>query len=62
MHTLVWQKSTYSPDGSNCVYVSAAPGGLIHLRESDEPDVILSTPFAALRELIRTLKAAQVAH
>ncbi|MEU9473281.1 DUF397 domain-containing protein [Streptomyces avermitilis] len=51
-----WQKSTYSPDGSNCVYVAATPTGAVHLRESDEPDVILTTTPASLHSLIRTLK------
>ncbi|NGO10368.1 DUF397 domain-containing protein [Streptomyces sp. HC44] len=57
MHALTWQKSTYSPDGSNCVYVAATPTGQVHLRESDEPDVTLITTRPRLRELIRTLKA-----
>ncbi|TLS42918.1 DUF397 domain-containing protein [Streptomyces montanus] len=57
MHALNWQKSTYSPDGSNCVHVAATPTGAIHLRESDEPDVILVTTRPGLRELIRSLKA-----
>ncbi|MFD9281379.1 DUF397 domain-containing protein [Streptomyces mirabilis] len=59
MHSLAWQKSTYSPDGSNCVYVAAASIATIHLRESDEPEVALTTTPAALHELIRTLKMAQ---
>lgn len=62
MHTLAWQKSTYSPDGSNCVYVAAASIGTIHLRESDEPEVTLTTTPAALHKLIRTLKSAQAPH
>ncbi|GGN53147.1 hypothetical protein GCM10011579_010960 [Streptomyces albiflavescens] len=57
-----WQKSTYSPDASNCVYVAATPTGTIHLRESDEPDVILTTTRARLHELIRTLKAPPSTH
>ena len=56
MHAIDWQKSTYSGDGSNCVYVTATFTGAIHLRESDEPDVILSTSPARLHELIRSLK------
>jgi hypothetical protein len=33
MHILTWQKSTYSPDGSNCVEIAAAPA-TIHVRDS----------------------------
>ena len=43
MHTTDWQKSTYSGDGSNCLYVAATSPGTIHLRESDKPEVILIT-------------------
>jgi hypothetical protein len=56
MQTLHGQKSTYSGDGSNCIYVAATPAGSIHLRESDEPDVILTTTPPRLRALIRSLK------
>ncbi|MFG2023025.1 DUF397 domain-containing protein [Streptomyces sp. NPDC048825] len=59
MHTTDWQKSTYSGDGSNCVYVAATSTGAIHIRESDEPEVILITTRPRLAELIRTLKAHQ---
>ncbi|PAZ14878.1 DUF397 domain-containing protein [Streptomyces sp. SA15] len=62
MHTLAWQKSTYSPDGSNCVYVAAASTGTIHLRESDEPEVTLATTPAALHELIRIFKTTPKPH
>ncbi|MEV2255352.1 DUF397 domain-containing protein [Streptomyces sp. NPDC050147] len=57
MHTHNWQKSTYSGDASNCVYIAATPDGTIRLRESDDPDVTLTTTPARLHALIRTLKA-----
>jgi hypothetical protein len=53
----VWQKSTYSPDASNCVYIAAAPAKGIRLRESDTPDTILTTTAEGLRHLIDTLKS-----
>ncbi|MDQ0776893.1 hypothetical protein QF026_005359 [Streptomyces aurantiacus] len=56
MHALTWQKSTYSPDGSNCVYVAATPTGQVHLRESDDPDAVLITTRPRLHDLIRGLK------
>ncbi|MFJ5302124.1 DUF397 domain-containing protein [Streptomyces sp. NPDC088350] len=57
MHSTEWQKSIYSGDGSNCVYVSATSTGTIHLRESDTPDTILTTTAEGLRHLIRALKS-----
>ncbi|MEW2566645.1 DUF397 domain-containing protein [Streptomyces sp. NPDC047070] len=59
MPTIHWQKSTYSGDSSNCVYVAATPAGTVHLRESDAPDTTLITTRARLGELIRALKAQQ---
>ncbi|XUL88491.1 DUF397 domain-containing protein [Streptomyces galilaeus] len=53
----VWQKSTYSPDASNCVYLSADPTGTVRLRESDTPEVTLTTTTDRLRHLIHALKA-----
>lgn len=60
MSTLSWQKSSYSEYGSSCVYVSPGPTGRIHLRESDDPDVILSTTPARLRPLISRIKAGDL--
>ncbi|MEV0527211.1 DUF397 domain-containing protein [Streptomyces sp. NPDC050439] len=55
-----WQKSTFSGDQANCVYVAATrePTATIHLRESDSPEAILTTTPEALAALIRTLSAA----
>ena len=58
MHTIHWHKSTYSGDSSNCVYVAATPTGTVHLRESDEPETILTTTPAALKSLTWALKTA----
>ncbi|MFI9200434.1 DUF397 domain-containing protein [Streptomyces sp. NPDC053048] len=51
------QKSSYSGEGDACVYVNAAAAGTIHLRESDAPDVILTTTPQRLRPLISGIKA-----
>ncbi|MFJ8112138.1 DUF397 domain-containing protein [Streptomyces sp. NPDC096132] len=56
MSTLHWQKSSYSGDGSNCLNIAADAVGTIHLRESDEPDAILTTTTPSLRALICSLK------
>ncbi|MCX4236274.1 DUF397 domain-containing protein [Streptomyces ortus] len=57
MRELTWQKSSYSAEAANCVYVAATPTGAVHLRESDAPDTTLITTRAHLDELIRSLKA-----
>jgi len=57
MQELAWQKSTYSAEAANCVYVAALASGTIHLRESDDPVVIIATTRPCLRELIRSLKS-----
>ncbi|MFE9394838.1 DUF397 domain-containing protein [Streptomyces flavidovirens] len=52
-----WQKSSFSPDGSNCLEVGVTERGSIKLRESDDPDVVLTTTTEELRCLIRHLQA-----
>ncbi|MDX3574853.1 DUF397 domain-containing protein [Streptomyces sp. ID05-47C] len=56
MPELTWQKSTYSAEAANCVYVATSPSGTIHLRESDQPDVILTTTAPSLHALICDIK------
>ncbi|OPF84549.1 DUF397 domain-containing protein [Streptomyces antioxidans] len=60
MSRLNWRKSTFSEEASSCVYVGATGNGKVRLRESDEPDVILTTTPAALRALIRGAKAGDL--
>jgi hypothetical protein len=57
MPDLTWQKSTYSAEAANCVYLAAGPTGTLHLRESDTPDTTLTTSPTALNTLVRTLKS-----
>ncbi|MFD8001290.1 DUF397 domain-containing protein [Streptomyces mirabilis] len=56
MPELHWQKSTYSQEASACVYVTTAPDGTILLRESDEPETILTTGPRQLATLIAALR------
>ncbi|MEU0434189.1 DUF397 domain-containing protein [Streptomyces sp. NPDC006290] len=51
-----WQKSSFSPDGSDCVYVATTPTGTILLRESDAPETILATGPRQLGSLIAALR------
>ncbi|MFF1379920.1 DUF397 domain-containing protein [Streptomyces sp. NPDC058308] len=56
MTELAWQKSTYSQEASSCVNIATAPDGTIRLRESDDPEVALTTSRVQLGALIGTLK------
>ncbi|MEU6970422.1 DUF397 domain-containing protein [Kitasatospora aureofaciens] len=57
-----WQKSSFSGDAANCIYVSAAVDSTIWIRESDDPGTIISTSPEALRALIRAVKAGEFDH
>jgi hypothetical protein len=52
-----WQKSSYSGDGTHCVNVATTPDGAVAIRESDDPDVIVTVSPDAFRGLIQSLKA-----
>ncbi|WP_078658230.1 DUF397 domain-containing protein [Streptomyces rimosus] len=56
MHDYQWQKSSYSNAAVNCVNVAAAPDGTVCLRESDDPQVILSATRSGLAALLAVLK------
>ncbi|MEV6587760.1 DUF397 domain-containing protein [Streptomyces acidicola] len=56
MSTLHWQKSSYSSEGNNCLELATAPDGTIHLRESDEPIVILTMQAPGLASLLRAAR------
>lgn len=60
MASQTWQKSTFSPDGTNCVYLAATPDDTILLRESDTPDTILTTTPDRLRALLNVIKAERI--
>ncbi|WP_262706270.1 MULTISPECIES: DUF397 domain-containing protein [Streptomyces] len=62
MATREWQKSSYSSTGNACLYVSAPDNATIRLRESDEPDTILTTTPTTLSALIRSAKAGRLDH
>ncbi|WP_413807275.1 DUF397 domain-containing protein [Streptomyces sp. OE57] len=57
-----WQKSSFSGEGNACLYISALDSATIRLRESDEPETILTTNPSALRALIRSAKTGQLDH
>ncbi|MER5257589.1 DUF397 domain-containing protein [Streptomyces sp. NPDC002855] len=55
MPQLDWQKSTFSEDQANCLYIATAPDGTIRLRESDTPETILTTGLGTLAALLNAL-------
>lgn len=57
-----WRKSSYSVEGSNCLYVAARERDTIMLRESEHPETVLSTTRARLRLFIRAAKVGQFDH
>lgn len=60
MSKVNWQKSSYSGSGeSNACIELASIQGQIHLRESDSPDVIVTTTSAKLRAFILSIKAGE---
>ncbi|WP_285393069.1 DUF397 domain-containing protein [Streptomyces sp. RKAG337] len=57
-----WQKSSYSPEESNCLYIARTPDGTVRLRESDDPDVTVRTTPAALRAFLHGVRAGALDH
>ncbi|WP_435056471.1 DUF397 domain-containing protein [Streptomyces noursei] len=57
-----WQKSSFSGEGAQCLYVAAPDSDTIKLRESDDPDVILTTTPANLKAFILGVKAGEFDH
>ncbi|MFD7322245.1 DUF397 domain-containing protein [Streptomyces sp. NPDC059875] len=57
MPTYQWRKSSYSPDGSNCVCVALAPDGTVRLRDSKVPAVVVPASPGALRVFLEAVGA-----
>ncbi|MEV4436197.1 DUF397 domain-containing protein [Streptomyces sp. NPDC049585] len=56
-----WQKASFSGNGpgNDCVEV-AATGTAIALRESDDPEVVITTAPATLAALVRAAKGGRL--
>ncbi|MFF4539151.1 DUF397 domain-containing protein [Streptomyces aureus] len=57
-----WQKSSFSGggEGNACVELASTAAAL-HLRESDDPAVVLSTTPAPVDHLLRAIRTGTVA-
>ncbi|WP_329221371.1 DUF397 domain-containing protein [Streptomyces sp. NBC_01485] len=56
MHAYIWQTSSYSTEGANCLNLATAPDDTLRLRESDAPDQILAVNRASLSALLSAIK------
>jgi hypothetical protein len=57
--SIAWQKSSFSPDGNNCLEVATTPGA-VHIRESDDPAVVLNATPARLAALLALARSQAV--
>ncbi|MFJ6141674.1 DUF397 domain-containing protein [Kitasatospora sp. NPDC092286] len=57
-------KSPYSgtDDGSTCLELATGAGDARHLRESDDPDTVITTSTAKLRAFVLGAKAGEFDH
>ncbi|MFJ4092453.1 DUF397 domain-containing protein [Kitasatospora sp. NPDC089913] len=61
MEKLNWQKSSYSGDAADCVEI-ASDGDSIHIRESDEPAIAVTTTKAKLATWLQAAKTGEFDH
>ncbi|WP_329618555.1 DUF397 domain-containing protein [Streptomyces sp. S465] len=60
MSQLAWRKSSFSEGHTDtCVEIATDSTGTRHLRESDDPEVVMATNPAALRAFLRAAKAGE---
>ncbi|MFI6153772.1 DUF397 domain-containing protein [Kitasatospora sp. NPDC051170] len=62
MSALNWQKSSYSSESINCIYIAATPDRRIKVRESDDPDIVITTAPGILQSLLCAAKAGEFDH
>lgn len=58
---LIWQKSSFSEGGAQCVEIAVHNGGIL-LRESDDPNVITTTSRNKFAAFIAGVKAGEFDH
>ncbi|MBO0918736.1 DUF397 domain-containing protein [Streptomyces sp. NPDC050421] len=58
-----WQKSSFSGADNNQSCIELAPvDGAIKMRESDDPDLVVTTSVAKLRAFVLGVKAGEFDH
>lgn len=58
-----WQKSSFSGADNNQSCIELAPvDGTIKMRESDDPDLVVTTSVAKLRAFVLGVKAGEFDH
>lgn len=58
-----WQKSSFSGADNNQSCIELAPvDGAIKMRESDDPDLVVTTSVAKLRAFVLGVKASEFDH
>ncbi|MER7581695.1 DUF397 domain-containing protein [Kitasatospora sp. NPDC097691] len=64
MSQLLWQKSSFSDadGGTTCVELASGGKDVRHLRESDDPSLVITTSAAKLRAFLLGAKAGEFDH
>ncbi|MEV7775379.1 DUF397 domain-containing protein [Kitasatospora sp. NPDC086791] len=64
MSDLFWQKSSYSnaEGANNCLEIATGAEGIRHLRESEDPSVVITTSTAKFRAFVLGAKAGEFDH
>ncbi|MFD8870035.1 DUF397 domain-containing protein [Streptomyces sp. NPDC059590] len=57
-----WQSSSYCGEGNSCVNVATPTPDAVKIRESDDPDITLTTTPATLGVFIRAAKKGRFDH
>jgi hypothetical protein len=58
---IIWQKSSFSQGTGECVELAAIADGIL-MRESDDPDTIVTTSRDKLRAFVLGVKAGEFDH
>ncbi|MFF2039833.1 DUF397 domain-containing protein [Kitasatospora sp. NPDC058170] len=61
MSDTIWQKSSFSGSGGDCIEVRTA-NSLVELRESDDDDIIVRTTPIRFAAFLRGAKAGEFDH
>ncbi|MEV7020535.1 DUF397 domain-containing protein [Kitasatospora sp. NPDC093558] len=64
MPKVSWQKSSFSggDDGSMCLELASSTDEVRYLRESNDPEIVITTSTAKLRTLILGAKTGEFDH